>query len=216
MIVPSMTPEEIYAEILRDSRSLLAKSNAESFHLQDELKRKGLQSQLRRVQYETPHHNKWTLLYRVFPGLTYRMFYTNSMDSRGHVVYSMDFIEKDEKKIEVSKYNGHFWRRYRERMHPEITKQADLVKCFFNYNQDFSRAVKEELEDGSILFAYITDEGMSIGWHLREKKFVHMKTFLSNHMLNQKQQSLVDHILQNDDVESFTTTVSEEQLRNKM
>jgi hypothetical protein len=216
MIVPSMTPEEVYAEVLRDSKSLLAKSNAESFHLQDELKRKGLQSQFRRVQYETAHHNKWTLLFRVFPSHTMRMFYTNSMDSRGHVVYSMDFIESNEKQIEVSKYNGHFWRRYRERLYPELTKQTDLVKNYFNYNQDFSRALKEELEDGSMLLAYITAEGMSIGWHLKEKKFVHMKTFLPTHLLNQKQQSLVGHILQNDDAESFLSTVKAEHLKNKV
>jgi hypothetical protein len=214
MLVPSMTPEEVYAEVLRDSDNLLRKSNAKSFFYQDQLKRKGMQRELRREEYETPHHNKWTMQYTVFPTQTLRAFYTHAMDSRGHVVYGLDFINSDTKKIEVVKYNGHFWKRYRERSHPELTKQTDLVKSFFNHNRDFDRGVKQELEDGSLLLAYVTNEGMSIGWHLREKKFVHMKTFLSHDMLNKNQQSLVDYILQNGDVESFLTTVKEEHLKN--
>jgi hypothetical protein len=215
MIVPSMTPEEVYAEVHRDADALLRKSNAQSFHLQDELKRKGMQHELRRLPYETPHHNKWTLLYRVTPNRTLRMFYLNSMDDRGPVFYSLDFENWDEKKIEVVKYNGHFLKRYRERMHPELVKPTDLVKCFFNYNENFSRGITEKLEDGSSLFAYMTGEGMSIGWHLAEKKFVHMKTFLPHHMLNDKQRSLAEHIMQYDDLEDFLSRVKPEFLKNK-
>ncbi len=62
MIVPSMTTEEIFKEMMRDYEIIKRRSHLEGKILHREMWRKGLQHSL---CYKTPYRNEWTIIFQM-------------------------------------------------------------------------------------------------------------------------------------------------------
>jgi hypothetical protein len=215
MIVPAMTTEEVRQEILHDFESVWRKVMAHYKVMYQEMTRKHINNAVHTVKYKSARKTEWTLLYRLKNGQPQNTFYTEAVDKRGKVAYQFS-RSANEWDAGIIKYNPHFFRRYRERVHPHITVPAEVIRHFFKHNFECVAGQTELLPDNTTLMNYVFQEGIGIGWHSPLKKIVHMKTFLPHEMLNQKQKSLVDYIRHHEDGEEFIWHIKPEHHQRKI
>lgn len=209
MIVPSMTTEEIYKEIMRDFEIIKRRSPLEGKILHKEMWRKGLQHETRSLCYKTPYRNEWTIIFQMDTRGIKTGYYIKSHDKKGMVAYMIQFLDTgtpEEDKF-VLKYAGHFFQRYNERMHLGLTDTSRILKHFFKNNLDHDLGSFEMLDCGVRCMHFIFKEGIGAAWQNDAKKTVHIKTFISNEMLTNSQRSLAEHIKYGGDDDEFYHTI---------
>ncbi|HUZ61747.1 MAG TPA: hypothetical protein VMU83_23415 [Hanamia sp.] len=130
----------------------------------------------------------------------------------GKVAYIIHFINGEKF---IVKYNTHFFKRYNERMNLRLTEPDKIIAHFFKNNFEHYMGKTEMLDDGTRYTTFIFDKGMGIGWKDETKKTIHIKTYISNEILSKKQQSLADHIKNDDDDAEFYEEVKRKHMRNK-
>ncbi len=218
MLVATMTATEIYGEIMRDFSSLWNRAHTSGKLFQQEMKRRGLQNEIRSLTYKTAHRNEWTILFNMHSKWIKTAFYLKSYDKVGVVAYLIQFINwgSENKYNHVVKHNSHFFKRYNERMELGLTDPAKVIKHFFRNNFESEIGQTELLDDGTRYIHFIYNEGIGIGWQDDEKKTIQMKTFISNKTLSEKLRSLAEHIKYGDDSEEFNIVIRPENMRNKI
>jgi hypothetical protein len=218
MITATMTPEEIYREIMRDYKSLRNKGNVTGKIFQKEMKRKKIQHEFRSLSYKTPQHNEWQILFHLYTNYINTAFYIKAWDKIGISAYNIQFRNQDEESEDyfIIKFNTHFFKRYNERMVLGLTEPSKILAHFFKNNFDFYIGQSELFDDGTRYIHFIFEEGIGIGWQDDVKKTTHMKTFISNKTLNEKQLSLAEHIKKGNDTEEFQIVIKQKNMQNKI
>jgi len=218
MIVPTMKAGEVYAEVMRDFQILWKKAYITGIHLHNDLRRKKLQHEICCLKFKTPYHNEWDLLFRLNTRGIDRAFYIKSMDKVGTVAYNLQFRNHGKENAEkfLIKYNSHFFSRYNERMNLKISEPAQVIRHFFKNNFDSDIGESQLMEDGTRYIHFVFREGMGIGWQEDATKTIHIKTFISNKTLSEKQLSLAEHIKNGCDDEEFEIIIRQENIKNKI
>ncbi len=215
MIVPSMTTEEIYREIMRDFESIKRRGNLEGKILQKEMLRKNLQGETRSICYKTPYRNEWNIVFQMNAREVKTSFYLKSNDGKGMVAYTIQFLHTGTANEDrfVVKYSGHFFDRYNERMSLGLTEGSKVVRYFFKNNFDYDLGQSGILANGIRSTHFIFKKGIGIGWQNDVEKTLHIKTFISNDMLTENQGSLAEHIKYGGDDDGFYQTIKVENLK---
>ena len=129
MLVPSMTPEEVYKELSRDFKSLYLKGKVTGDIFQSEMKRKRIDHEFRFASYKTAQRNEWQIIFNIFRDRIGTGYYLRSTDKVGMVAYILQFFE-DGRDMQVAKYNTHFFKRYRDRVFLDFDEQHKLFSPF--------------------------------------------------------------------------------------
>lgn len=203
MIVPSMNLNEVYEEMCADFEGVMRHSFVHGRLMQKELIRKGLGHQTIHIKHQTKSRNDWNILIRIFPHLVVNKPYLISEDKYGKVVYLLEMRDNYEVGMLI-KYNTHFFTRYRERQPVTGTGAAELIKTFFKQNWDHQPGVRKTAEEDVYLFEVVYPQGIGLGWAEVDKNCITMKTYLPNHLLNDKQKSNADLIRGTDDAGEFS------------
>lgn len=212
MILPTMNPEEIYREIMRDFEVIKRRGQGSGDLFRREMLRKKLQHEKRAITFKTDHLNEWQIVFSLWPKEIKTAYYLKGWDKIGKVAYIIHFI--NEEKF-VVKYNTHFFKRYNERMNLGLTEPDKIIKHFFKNNFEHHMGQTEALDDGTRYTTFIYENGMGIGWEDETKKTIHIKTYISNQILTKRQQSLAEHIKNGDDDAEFCQVIKMKHMRNK-
>ena len=212
MIVPTMNPEEIYREIMRDFEVIKRRGHGSGDLFRREMLRKKLQHEKRAITFKTDHLNEWQIVFSLWPKEIKTAYFLKGWDKIGKVAYIIHFINEDKF---VVKYNTHFFKRYNERMNLGLTEPDKIINHFFKNNFEHHMGQTELLDDGTRYNTFIYEKGMGIGWEDETKKTIHIKTYISNEILTRRQQSLAEHIKNGDDDAEFCQVIKMKHMRNK-
>ncbi len=212
MIVPSMSINEVYREVMTDFETVHRKAGVQGQIFQNEMLRKKRSHETRTINYKTAHFNEWHIMFRIFQHYIHQAFYVRSTDKRGPVTYGIQFNNDTGQKLLV-KHNTHFFKRYNQRLQLNLEKPAEVIKHFFKHNFDREQAQSEVLANGRRLVQFVFSQGVGVGWQDDEKKLINIKTFIANDTLNKSQKSLVEFIKDHDDSEQFTAVMSADHLK---
>ena len=196
MIVLSMTADEIYGEINRDFKYLSHKASLTGRTLQQKMLRKKQSSEKCTINLKTPLLNNWNVLYSVDPSFIKINYYLKSFDKRGVVVYSLQYLYSGANldHINVLKYNTHFFQRYNERMNLHFSDTGKIITHFFKNNHDYDERESQLMDNGIRAAHFYFPAGLGIGWKDEARKFIILKTFVTNEMFSKSQKLLAEHI----------------------
>jgi len=189
MLVPSMSYDEIIAEVNSDYIALLKLMNYKMRNIGFRMKRLGETRFTETFHMKSERLNEWTVIVNITPFETAFCFYLKSFDSQGIVAYR---IVQEGDAFMLVKFNSHFFRRYRERMELEITKPEQVMKHFFKNNMDEKHAMSDEHSNGAQLAFFSYPNGMGVGRFDADKNVVHMKTFITIALFNEQQKRMFE------------------------
>jgi hypothetical protein len=214
-LIPSMTPEEMRDELLRDYDTVYRKAWSHGLILQKEMIRNHKKSEIRTINYKSIHNNNWTIINDIQLEYIDLCFYVEMNDINGKAAYSIYFHKSTDEKG-MNKFNPHFFKRYHERCKSHIVKPSEAIRQFFKHNSKYEYGHIETESGGSTYIHFVFPEGIGIGWYFEDKRIVHMKTFIPHSMLTEKQEKIVEFIKRHNDSEEFQLDVKEEHLKNKL
>lgn len=218
MLVAKMNNKELHKEIMNDYYYI-----KDSIHEQliiekyDKLRKKNKihKSEIyaKTFEIDTPLKNKWFLVVNKahsdirykYPrpvGIFFLTYYYNDIGLR---VFKIKPDNNGRNATELAVYNGHFFKRYNERMNLNLINPLDRVKHYFENNGivhsrvvDTKYLVLEGKTKNGYVFGQIENDG---------KWFVY-KTFISNDMMKKHQSSLseeLEHSLLNQITQEIST-----------
>lgn len=196
MLVETMSFEEIRAEILKDYHSEI-NGRATALHpkyeryLKARLDKIPSANKRRAARYPKAYQlksstkNNWIVVYdrdRLDYLLTFVCyFYT----AKGLKAY-MKFSPPENTKLAVC--TGHFFKRYRERLHLEHVKPIDGLIRFFKYNPiAYNQRIGEPIADGVHQVFARYPEGLGLGFDDENIGLITINTFLSDNELKGNQ-----------------------------
>jgi hypothetical protein len=205
MIVPFMTPNEVYKEVMNDYEYVSRKSLTQVQLAQKEMLRKGIEQQSFSITCKTPRRNEWNILCKATREGTKKSYYIKSADKVGLVAYSLLFNHRDtgEMDIYLMKYYKHFFDRYNQRMALGFNETSKTIKHFFKNNFEFTLGETDIIENNIACSPLIFAEGLGMSWKNEDQKTYHVKTFVAAHMFTTGQRELVQN-LTNDEEGWFT------------
>jgi hypothetical protein len=189
MLVPSMTWEEIIAEVNGDYISLLKLMNYKIKNIGFRMRRLGEIRFTETYHMKTEKMNEWTVILNISPFTSEFCFYLVSYDRHGIVAYK---IAQEGEGFMLVKFNSHFFKRYRERMNLKVVKPEQVIKHFFKNNIDEKHATSDEHANGARLAFFSYPNGMGVGRFDSEKNVVHMKTFITRELFNEQQKRMFE------------------------
>jgi hypothetical protein len=202
MLVPKMTPIEIYKEIIEDGTAVL-KTVMTKIHLQTLVMKRTHQFKwVETLHIKSARSNNWTVVINIGMGMKDINFYVKTDDKVGLTAYSVFMMQEIPMLI---KYNGHFFKRYRERMGLEEIKPDQVLKKFFKNNIRLTPAYSEMAEDGTMMAMVSLPEGMGLGRFTESCPITVMKTFIAHNTLNKGQREFIKTL--NED-ESYQETIT--------
>ncbi|MEI9933353.1 MAG: hypothetical protein WDM71_00490 [Ferruginibacter sp.] len=199
---------------MQDFEALSRKSYAQGILFYQEMLRKRLKREMRVITYKTAHHNEWNIMYRIFTDSVHKLFYLRTYDKVGPVTYHIEFRSDGE--MHLVKQNTHFYQRYNERMKLNLSKSTDVIKHFFKHNNDYDVGITETTENGLQLIQFVYTNGIAVGAFHIEAKMIHIKTFISNDILTNRQKTLIDFIKYHDEGEQFAQDINTKHFKNDL
>jgi hypothetical protein len=183
MLVESMNPDEITKEVIRDFNKL-KETTAERLGDEYDRERRKLKISVDKTYpkaypIKTASKNTWLLFLSKAPSqekykgrdsinVSSIVYYYNSRGLR--VIYrsSGNFLEI---------YNGHFFKRYNERMNLRLERPLDIVKSYFMYGNHsvYSMITKNDKE----YTIGVSSEGILLGEFSHNRSWLINKTFIS-------------------------------------
>lgn len=189
MLVPSMSWEEIIAEVNSDYIALLKLMNYKLKNIGFRMQRLGEVRFTETFHMKTEKMNDWTIILNISPFTSEFCFYLKSYDRHGIVAYK---IAQEGDAFMLVKFNSHFFKRYRERMQLDVVKPEQVMKHFFKNNIDEKHAVSDEYTNGAQLAFFSYPNGMGVGRFDAEKNVVHIKTFITKELFNEQQKRMFE------------------------
>lgn len=192
MLVPSMNHNELCIQIIREYLKLrmttIKRLISEYDRERKKLHIKKEDSYFKEYPIKTKGKNTWIIFLHKAPS---QPKYTNTdcINLLG-VVYFYDkiglrvFSVSDS--LLLNGYNGHFFRRYKERLNLDLTEPLDIVKSFIK-NSGYSQVEITEKNKKKYAFG-ISKEGILLGEYLEQPAAgFEWKTFISRNLLYNKQ-----------------------------
>jgi hypothetical protein len=202
MLVPAMSPMEIYKEIVEDGVNVM-RTVTTKMHIQAHvMKRTNQFKWVETLHIKSARNNHWSVTINITGTVKNVNMYVKTDDKQGLTAYSVLMLQEIPMLI---KYNAHFFKRYRERMFLEETKPDQVLKKFFRNNIHITPAYSEKAEDGTIMAAISLPEGMGLGRFSDSSPITEMKTFIAHGTLNKGQRELIQML--NED-ESYQDGIS--------
>lgn len=192
MIVPTMSPEEIYREIIEDGMDIMRMFNVKVIYMKQQMIRTKKSRWAETIHLKSRRQNSWSISVDLSSFTKLCAFYLKAEDKNGLVAYSWFFAHE---LPVVTRFNPHFFKRYRERMQLEEVNPHQIIKQFFKHNPVFTPAYSEQDEKGVMLSAFRMKEGMGMGRTWADTPIVEVKTFLPHRMLNKSQAELANQLL---------------------
>lgn len=180
MIVPSMTPEELVKEIMKDYEIVQRKA----IYLTDSQRRNAIKSKGKHVRrifdYKSTNNNTWFIIvdyYKKEPTFVVVVYYLDKHGINGIMVNSDH--------TSLAHFTPHFLQRYNERFIKDVNfSKVNLLKRFISENRlgCFTEAT------GNKIFTRFK-EGIGLGFKIDAHQFTlfSFKTFISNQMIHEGQ-----------------------------
>ncbi|MBL0308450.1 MAG: hypothetical protein IPP77_01785 [Bacteroidetes bacterium] len=213
MIVPTMSPEEIFEQMERDFGSVLRKSLCFSNLKRMEMMRNRLKRQTLKTRYKTKLHNEWNIISRLTTESIGLSYYIESEDRSGKIAYQIGGFAQTDAML-MLRYNAHFFSRYREREELEHISPNQVVARFFKNNWENKAGVTEVDKSGALIVNYVFKEGVGVGAMNAKTGITTMRTYLPHFMLNNKQKNRAKHIAL--EYEEMCKIAEDDQLWEKM
>lgn len=199
MIVHTMTPEEIAAEVMDDQIAIMKLFTVKLQIHTAQMLRTHNKRWVETIHVKSKRNNDWSMAVNFSPLVQEMVFYVKTYDKTGLVAYNVNMF--DDQIPLLVKYSSHFLKRYNERMHLGITKADDVLKHFFKSNTKIIPACSnEDMSDGGRLSFFSFNKGIGLGRFYPEQLTVHMCTFVADDTLSKNQQDRVK-ILQQEEIE---------------
>jgi len=204
MLVPAMTPLEIYKEIVEDGTSVL-RTITTKMHIQTlVMKRTNQFKWVETLHLKSQRNNNWSVVINIQPGMKDINFYVKTDDKQGLTAYSVFMMQEIPMLI---KYNAHFFKRYRERMELEETKPDQVLKKFFKNNVRLTPAYSEKADDGTMMAVVSLPDGLGLGRFSESSPITEMKTFIAHSTLNKGQRELVKMLNEDESYQEGITMI---------
>lgn len=199
MLVESMNPDEITREVIRDFDKL-QETTAERLGDEYDRERRKLKISVIKTYpkvypIKTASKNTWLLFLSKAPSLekykgkdsinvSYIVYYYNSKGLR--VIH-----RSSGKCLEI--YNGHFFKRYNERMNLKLESPLDIVKSYFMYGSHsvYSIVTKNDKE----YTIGISSEGILLGELRHNRLWLINKTFISRDLSRPSQDEVENELI---------------------
>lgn len=176
MLLPTMTYEEMYREVLLDSDNMIKWS----VHNAKNLRRLSLKAAKfpfeKTLTHTTPRKNQWTMIFVVLRKVRtnqdiYNILYTSLRADEGDIYMLLTPSKKST--MTASVFPPHFMKRFRERMGLDL-KGKELARRYFILN-DSGYFVKKP--DGDHEECLCTREGICLGEFINDRMYV-ARTFI--------------------------------------
>lgn len=210
MIVPSMTPEEIFKEILEDGIDVMRMFNVKAHYMAKQMARTKNFRWAETIHVKTRKQNNWSMAIDLSAHSKLCAFFMKVEDKLGLTAYSWFLL--NELPV-VIRFNPHFFKRYRERMQLTEVNPHQIIKRFYKQNSVFIPAFSDQDEKGVMLSAFRMKEGMGLGRTWANTPIVEVKTFLPHHILNKSQAELADELLNDESYLAGLEFTSRESLK---
>lgn len=198
MLVASMNHIEITKEIKKDQQKLLATTilrlGAEYDRERKKLKIDKTRTYTRDYTIKTASKNTWLIMLRKTPSKE-KYSKTEDLqitcvtcfhDGQRLWVFNCTNIET------LAVYTGHFFNRYNERLHLNLSKPIDIIKHFFKYNSYISRT---SVTNKEFLYIGFCRDGIVFGEFLSDLTWFVHKTFVSRDLLRPDQDEAEKELL---------------------
>ncbi len=199
MIVQTMTPDEIFKEIIEDGLDVMRMFNVKAHYMAKQMVRTKNFRWTETIHLKSRRQNNWSMAIDLSAHSKLCAFFMKVEDKSGLTAYSWFLL--NELPV-VIRFNPHFFKRYRERLQLTEVNPHQIIKRFYKQNSVFIPAFSDQDEKGVMLSAFRMKEGMGLGRTWANTPIVEVKTFLPHQMLNKSQAELADQLL-ND--ESYMT-----------
>lgn len=198
MLINTMNPEEITAEILEDYE-LIKKSCSRLIKEYDKerMKFKIEKTALYNKSYEIKSHKKntWLFIFQKAPALDkYTGIDTINVGAfiyyyhlKGLRVFRLDL------KNNICVYNEHLFMRYNERLNLKIEKKMDIVKSFF-FTNGYSTG-KDINKEGKKFHISICRDGLLLGEVQEQYNWLVFKTFISKELKRINQEEIEQELI---------------------
>ena len=210
MIVPAMTPLEVYKEIVEDGVSVM-KTVTTKIHIQTHVMKRTHQFRwVETLHIKSSRQNDWSVVINL-NGITKDVnLYVKANDQQGLTAYSVLMLQDVPMLI---KYNAHFFKRYRERMLLGETKPDQILKKFFRNNVRITPAYSEKAEDGTMMAVMSLPEGMGLGRFSETSPITEMKTFIAHETLNKGQRELIQMLNEDESYQDGITYIASSKVK---
>lgn len=195
MIVNTMNVDEVCHELLLDFDAVARKGHMLISIFEHEMNRKHVVHTTKLAEYMSPRQNKWLILLNHNGTVTSASPTLYQYNENGMMAYS---ILRTPKLKRVVIQNGHFFKRYNERLKLNLTKPLDILKHYLKHNNRVAPSFSNEgVEDKRIVMAEVFG-GAALGYFIPEKQYLCMKTFVTHDMLGDSQRNIIEAIRKND------------------
>ena len=190
MIVPSMNWRELKTEVARDHD--IIRESTTLHRLIDEYHRERRQ---KRIKPEDPYtvfrrfKTKAKNLWMARLSLSRESERYRSPDDTGVACYAYHRVEESYRVIHrgdsgmMAIFNGHLFKRYRERMEFEPSDPLTIIERFLTNNQDMNFKVMEDRDGYRQLIGFVK-EGFLLGEYLQDEGIYLNRTFINTRTAN--------------------------------
>jgi len=195
MIVNTMNVDEVCHELLLEYDAVVRRGLSLMRIYEQEMNRKHITHTTKLTEYLSPRHNHWLILLMHEGHVTDGSPTLYQYNENGMMSYSVSHFEKRRR---VIIQNGHFFKRYNERMKLNLTKPIDILKHYMKYNNIIQPTITNEgVEDKRIVLAEVYG-GAALGYFIPEQEYLCMKTFVTHDMLHKTQRNILEAVRSND------------------
>jgi len=178
MLVPSMTLSEIRRELDKDFPIVHRKGE----YLLEDLKRISRRTRVENIvkfyDYYSKQKNNWIIRVETLKKGGYMgclaYYYGNSglvcvikLANDDHILY----------------HTAHFFKRFNERLHLNLTNPNDIMRAYLNENPSIQLKAVSVIKPGFYSFFSASPHGYGLGTCDQEQKFYKMNTFITHDML---------------------------------
>ncbi len=199
MLVESMNPLEITLEIMKDFKKLRS-TTAERLGTEYDRERRKLRIETRKTYpkaypIKTASKNTWLLFISKAPGhekykgrdsiiICYVVYYYDSIGLRV-------FHRSNGNTIDV--FNGHFFKRYNERMNLKLDKPLEIVTSYFLYGGHTAYSIIRKNDKAYTIG--ISSEGILLGEFQKNNMWIVNKTFISRDLARPDQDEVESELI---------------------
>ncbi len=194
MIVPTMSFEQMFDEVMKERAELNAKAQALYAGVRRNFLKTGNENSTISTEIFSARKNHYYLFYKIRKNENRSdvSFLLHTNDNNGfRTLQPMKTGNDDELHI----ITGHFYRRYNERCSLGFVKPLDMIKHFHKNNEHQDRGHFEEQEIGkpAKVFSSVTN-GVMLGLIYLEKNVTVYKTFIHRNMLFKEQREALNYL----------------------
>ena len=187
MLVPSMTLDEIKKEMSKEYPIISNKARYTQQKFLHALRPHGDETIVRYLDYLSKYKNNWIIrfgLRKKDSVVSFMAYYYNEHGLVG-IAPTDDFTS-------FTYHTAHFFKRFNERLHLNLTMPKDIIRAFMNENDRFHLEKLEQFAPGIYTVFCATRLGYVLGNLDENGDYVKMNTFITHDMLKGSQHDIAN------------------------